>query len=158
MQSKKREIIIVGNDLVITNILLVQGKNESDVLQVLKEVEVLLRGPTAGGFFAEWRQQFEQAAAEGSPDPGLKVGDLADKLNLSISTLGRLCYRAYGVSPMKYVYNLRLERAAFLLSRDYGRVKDVAFETGFSSLSYFSRCYKDRYGVPPGVVRKGQTM
>lgn len=156
MHSKKSEIMLVGDDLVITNIRLARKNNDTRVLEVLKEVEVLLRGSGAQGFDAEWRQQFERVASEGASDPTLKVGDLADRLNLSVSTLGRLCYRAYGLSPMKYVFNLRLERAAALLARNYGRVKDVAYETGFGSLSYFSKCYKDRYGVPPREARAGQ--
>jgi transcriptional regulator GlxA family with amidase domain len=154
MQSMKSEIKMVGDDLVITNILLAGKRTENQVHQVLRSVEMLLRVPL--GFDAEWRQQFEQVAFEETSNPALTVSHLADRMNLSVSTLGRLCYRAYGVSPMKYVFNLRLERAALLLAQNYGRVKDVAYETGFSSLSYFSKCYKERYGVPPRTVLSGQ--
>jgi AraC-like DNA-binding protein len=157
MHSHKSEVRIIGDDLVITNIQLTTKNNDASVEQVLRKVEVLLRGHAIHGFDEEWRQQFEQVALAGLSDPGLKVGDLADRMNLSVSTLGRLCYRSYGLSPMKYVVSLRLERARVLLSRNYGRVKDVAFETGFNSLSYFSKCYKEKYGVQPRVVKGGMT-
>ncbi|HTJ10595.1 MAG TPA: helix-turn-helix domain-containing protein [Dinghuibacter sp.] len=154
MQCKNSEVRIVGDDLIITNILLAGKRTDTQVHQLLRKVELLLRIPQ--GYDVEWRQQFEQVALEETSNPALTVGHLADRMNLSVSTLGRLCYRAYGLSPMKYVFNLRLERAALLLAQNYGRVKDVAYETGFSSLSYFSKCYKERYGVPPRMVLSGQ--
>lgn len=154
MHSTKSEVKVVGDDLVITNILLAGKRTDTQVHQLLRKVELLLRVPQ--GFDAEWRRQFEQLALEETSNPSLTVGQLADRMNLSVSTLGRLCYRVYGLSPMKYVFNLRLERAARLLAQNYGRVKDVAYETGFSSLSYFSKCYKERYGVPPRTVLAGQ--
>lgn len=154
MQCKNSEVRIVGDDLIITNILLAGKRTDTQVHQLLRKVELLLRIPQ--GYDVEWRQQFEQVALEETSNPALTVGHLADRMNLSVSTLGRLCYRVYGLSPMKYVFNLRLERAALLLAQNYGRVKDVAYETGFSSLSYFSKCYKERYGVPPRMVLSGQ--
>ncbi len=153
MQNKKREILIVGDDLIITNVCSPKQKNENDVVKVLKEVEVLLRNNGFTGFVDELQRQFEQVVAELSPNPSLKVSHIAAQLNLSVSTLGRWCYKTYGVSPMKFIYNLRLSRAARLLELNYGRVKEVAYETGFSSLSYFSKCYKDKYGVPPTLAR-----
>lgn len=154
MHSTKCEVKVVGDDLIITNILPAGKRTDTQVHQLLRKVESLLRVPQ--GFDAAWREQFEQLALEETSNPSLTVGQLADRMNLSVSTLGRLCYRVYGLSPMKYVFNLRLERAALLLTQNYGRVKDVAYETGFSSLSYFSKCYKERYGVPPRTVLSGQ--
>jgi AraC-like DNA-binding protein len=149
MKSTNREILIIGDDLVITNILSPKEQNNVDLAEVLKEVEVLLRYNGLTGFDNELKQQFEHVVSELLPNPGLKVSDVAMQLNLSVSTLGRWCYRTYGVSPMKYIYNFRLSKAAGLLAQNYGRVKEVAYETGFSSLSYFSKCYKDKFGVPP---------
>jgi len=149
MKNTNREILIIGGDLVITNILSPKEQNGLDVSEVLKQVEMLLKGNGLAGFDNELKQQFEQVVSELLPDPCLKVSDVAAHLNLSVSTLGRWCYRTYGVSPMKYIYNFRLSRAAGLLAQNYGRVKEVAYETGFSSLSYFSKCYKDKFGIPP---------
>jgi AraC-like DNA-binding protein len=149
MKNTNREVRIIGDDLVITNILSPRKENGVDVAEVLKQVEVLLRSNGLSGFDNELKQQFEHVVSELLPDPGLKVSDVATLLNLSVSTLGRWCYRTYGVSPMKFIYNFRLSRAAQLLAQNYGRVKEVAYETGFSSLSYFSKCYKDKFGVPP---------
>lgn len=149
MKNTNREILIIGGDLVITNILSPQEQNGVDVSEVLKQAALLLKGKGLAGFDNELKQQFEHVVSELLQDPGLKVSDVAAQLNLSVSTLGRWCYRTYGVSPMKYIYHFRLSRAASLLAQNYGRVKEVAYETGFSSLSYFSKCYKDKFGFPP---------
>ena len=149
MKNNKREILIVGDDLVITNILLPEQEKSVDLATVLKEVEVVLRSSMGTGFDMGLRHQFEQVVSSLASDPSLKVSQIAARLNLSVSTLGRWCFKTYGVSPMKFIYNQRLSRAARLMAQNYGRVKEVAYETGFSSVSYFSKCYKDKYGVSP---------
>jgi len=153
MKSNKRQVLIVGDNLVITNILLPEPERRIDIAAVLKEVEVLLRSNIGFGFDNGLQQQFEHAVSEMASNPSLKVGHIAAQLNLSVSTLGRWCYKTYGVSPMKFIYNLRLSRAARLMAQNYGRVKEVAYETGFSSVSYFSKCYKDKFGIPPTLTR-----
>jgi transcriptional regulator GlxA family with amidase domain len=150
--SKKKSVLIVGNDLIIPDIDRIRERNEAEVLEILGEVELLLKGKGSSGTEA-LKDHFEQVAAESIPDPDVKVSDLADRMNLSVSSLGRWCGRVYGISPMKYVYNLRLERASLLLSLNHRRIKDVAYETGFSSLSYFSKCYREKFGVPPRTAR-----
>jgi AraC-like DNA-binding protein len=149
MKNTNREMRIIGDDLVITNILSPMEQNDTDVEEVLKQVAVLLNRNGRAGFDNGLKQQFEHVVSELLTDASLKVSDVAAHLNLSVSTLGRWCCRTYGVSPMKYIYHFRLSRAARLLALNYGRVKEVAYETGFSSLSYFSKCYKDKFGVPP---------
>ncbi|TDX01220.1 hypothetical protein [Dinghuibacter silviterrae] len=63
----------------MTIVKLTTKTTDTQVLQLLRKVEVLLRGPAIHGFDAEWRQQFEHTALEGLSDPGLKVGDLLPK-------------------------------------------------------------------------------
>lgn len=141
--------MLVGADLVITNFICAEEHGGTDIAAVIKQVEALLKNNGPSGFDRELKQQFEKVVAELLPNPGLKVCEVAAQLNLSVSTLGRWCYRTYGMSPMKYIYHDRLSKAAQLLSQQYGRVKEVAYETGFSSVSYFSRCYKDKFGISP---------
>ena len=47
----------------------------------------------------------------------------------------------------------RLERAARLLHARAGTVSEVAYAVGFRSVSYFSTCFHERYGVPPSAFR-----
>jgi AraC-like DNA-binding protein len=54
-----------------------------------------------------------------------------------------------GYSTHELVRELRLQRAAELLTRHAGNVAEVAFEVGFNNLSHFARVFRERFGVPP---------
>jgi AraC-like DNA-binding protein len=49
-----------------------------------------------------------------------------------------------------------LNEALVLLNKDAGNVSEIAFETGFSSPSYFSKCFQKRYGVAPSDYLPGK--
>jgi transcriptional regulator GlxA family with amidase domain len=53
-------------------------------------------------------------------------------------------------SPNNYVRTMRVSIAAELLRSSQGNnISDICYATGFSSLSYFSKCFKEQYGVTP---------
>ena len=54
-----------------------------------------------------------------------------------------------GMSCLEYIKNLRLEKAAELLSRGEVSVLEASLSAGFSNLSYFYREFKKKYGVTP---------
>ena len=82
-------------------------------------------------------------------DEGFTVGALAEALGTSESTLKRRLKPLVGATPVEFVRERRLERAAALLLGQAGTVGEVAAQVGFGSPSYFARCFRDRYGVPP---------
>ncbi len=82
------------------------------------------------------------------------VVDLAAAVFMSRSQLHRKLKALTGESPNELVRNFRLERALQLLQQQGGTVTEVAFSTGFSNPSYFSKCFNDRYGYAPGEVKK----
>ncbi|HTJ10593.1 MAG TPA: helix-turn-helix domain-containing protein [Dinghuibacter sp.] len=108
-----------------------------------------------GNFDLKFRARFEQVVEELAYNSSVKVSDIAAVLNCSVSTLERWCDKTYSMTPMKYILHLRLLKASVLLEQNYGRVKDIAYETGFSSLSYFSKCYKAKFGKPPRATGAG---
>ena len=58
-----------------------------------------------------------------------------------------------GVSFIQYLNDYRLEIAAELLTTTTDNILDIAFHTGFNNISYFNRCFKNKYGVSPGRYR-----
>jgi DNA-binding response OmpR family regulator len=83
-------------------------------------------------------------------DKSLSIKDFAKLLNISQSTLERLIKKGFGISPNKYILERKLEKADILLHSNKGiSIKEVSFLFGFSSVSYFSRCYKKVYGRSP---------
>jgi AraC-like DNA-binding protein len=61
----------------------------------------------------------------------------------------------WGLSPMKYVNTMRIERAKALLRHTDKSITEIAYETGFGSIHYFSRYFKDTVGVSPNEFRTG---
>jgi AraC-like DNA-binding protein len=85
-------------------------------------------------------------------DPGLKVGELSRRMGCSKSGLYRQLMSLTGKSPHAFILEYRLQQAADLLSRGAENVAGAAFTTGFTSPSYFSKCFRRRFGCPPSDV------
>ena len=80
---------------------------------------------------------------------------LAKRLGMGY-TLFRRCFREYnGMAPLEYQIALRLRRAMHLLESSNVPVAQIAEETGFQSLSYFSKFFHDRTGQAPSQFRRG---
>ena len=79
---------------------------------------------------------------------------LAKRLGMGY-TLFRRCFREYnGMAPLEYQIALRIRRAQNLLASSNVPIAQIAAETGFRSLAYFSKLFHDRTGVSPTLFRK----
>lgn len=86
-------------------------------------------------------------------DPELNLVDAANALGISSRHLTRVFAR-YGISPMKWLLDYRLDRAKRLLKENPKlTVTDIALDTGFNDPSNFSRAFSKKFGVPPSRVR-----
>jgi AraC-like DNA-binding protein len=71
---------------------------------------------------------------------------------MSRSQLHRKLKALTNQSPNQIIRGMRLLRAKELLEKKAGNASEVAFMVGFSSLAYFSTCYRDKFGVSPSEV------
>lgn len=81
----------------------------------------------------------------------LSVSELADALNLSVSSLKRLFDKYAGMSVHKYFLTLKIKAATLMLKEGLS-VSDVSDRLGFSSQGYFSATYKRETGVNPSQI------
>jgi len=81
--------------------------------------------------------------------PDFMLRDICDKFFVSESTLRRNFHKAIGVSPVDYIRECRLSMASDMLDDGELSVKEAAERCGFSSAYYFSKCFSERFGVPP---------
>ena len=79
----------------------------------------------------------------------LKVDDFSKHTQCSKSQLYRKMILLTGKSPNTFIKEYRLNEALKLLNKNTGNISEIAFETGFSSPSYFSKCFQKRYGLLP---------
>ncbi|WP_196140953.1 ATP-binding protein [Aliikangiella sp. G2MR2-5] len=93
-------------------------------------------------------EKFSKEIEKNIDNPDLKVEQLAKALAVSERQLYRKLKGLLNVTPAEFLRNYRLNTAVNLL-KDGESVSNVAFTVGFGSQSYFSRCFKAKYGVPP---------
>jgi DNA-binding response OmpR family regulator len=101
-----------------------------------------------------WRQRVDATIAKRLSEPEFDIETLADALHVDRSQLFRRLKELAGVSPSDYLRDARLARARELLLSGAGNISEVAYASGFQSLSSFTRAFKARYGEPPSQVRK----
>lgn len=79
----------------------------------------------------------------------IEISHLARLCNMSESYFRRILLKNYGVSPIKFINNLKIERAKELLQSGLYTVSNVAELSGFHDESYFSREFKKHLGKTP---------
>lgn len=77
------------------------------------------------------------------------IESLAENMYMSRSNFYRKVKALLGVSPNEYLRTFRLEQAASLLRTGEYTVSDIYMYVGFSSISYFSSCFKRHFGMAP---------
>jgi signal transduction histidine kinase/ligand-binding sensor domain-containing protein/DNA-binding response OmpR family regulator len=82
-------------------------------------------------------------------DPDFKINSLCTEVGMSRSQLHRKLKAVIGKSTSDFVRSHRIRRAATLFDGGYGNVTEVAYAVGFKNLSYFSKSFKETYGVQP---------
>ena len=102
------------------------------------------------------RRRLSQIMEKNLSDSEFRVGQLACEIGISRSQLYRKLLQLTGDDPTTFIRNYRLKKAAQLLLSDAGNVAEIAYEVGFSNLSYFSKSFKNLMGKLPSEYRKGK--
>lgn len=82
-------------------------------------------------------------------DSEFNIEKLSDTLGLSRGHLHRKIKELTGTTPVDFLRNYRLGKAAQLLKQKQYSVSEIAYQTGFSSPAYFSKCFKVVYNMTP---------
>ncbi|MBC8602862.1 substrate-binding domain-containing protein [Parabacteroides acidifaciens] len=134
----------------IIRILEERKKLRETLLQKLQSSNLLMGEPEKvenmdDFFLRKFLIQIEQVYA----DPEYNIERLSDTLGLSRGHLHRKIKDLTGTSPVDFLRNYRLKKAAVLLKQRQYNVSEIAYQTGFSSSAYFAKCFKAAYNVTP---------
>jgi len=134
--------------------LLLKVRNGTQRMQKLRErlkVEVLSAAPNIEVLSADeqFLNKVKETIIEQMSDEQLSVESLADDIGMSRVQLYRKVSALTGMAVNELIRKLRLQRAGQLLQQNWGPVSQVAYEVGFSNLSYFSKVFKEEYGMQP---------
>ena len=86
----------------------------------------------------------------------LKVEDFSKNLGFSKAQLYRKMVSLTGKSPNTFIKEYRLKQALSMLNKQIGNISEIAFETGFNSPAYFSKCFQEAFGILPSNYIKQQ--
>ncbi|MBD5358661.1 MAG: substrate-binding domain-containing protein [Bacteroides sp.] len=88
-------------------------------------------------------------------DPELQVADIASVMGLGQSQFTRKIKALTNYTPVELIRSIRLQKARTLLVGTEKTVSEIAYSVGFTSLAYFSKCYKEAFGISPTETRDG---
>ena len=112
---------------------------------LLNETKQETLGKIEQQFITDFTQYVENSIA----NPELNIDEIADALGLSRSNLYRKIKSLTDYSPNELIRTIRVKYAKQLLNSKAKSISEVAYEVGFSSPSYFAKCFKDFYNESP---------
>ena len=78
---------------------------------------------------------------------------------MKITEINSILYKkTTGISPVKEINQCRLQGACKMLNFTDKRIKEVALENGFADELYFSRIFKNAFGVSPSAYKKNKSL
>jgi signal transduction histidine kinase/CheY-like chemotaxis protein len=132
-------------------------KLREQLLQKLQENHLLLAEPEKAEnmddkFLRRFLTQIEAVYA----DPEYNIERLSEALGLSRGHLHRKIKDLTGVSPVDFLRDYRLGKASVMIKQQRLSISEIAYQTGFSSPAYFSKCFKVLYGMTPKEYQENE--
>lgn len=94
-------------------------------------------------------QRVMKVVEENMMKADFSVDAFAKEVGMSTAQLYRKLIVLTGYSPNDFLRHMRLQRAADLLTQKAGNVSEIGYKVGFNNLSYFSKCFKEKFGTLP---------
>jgi len=98
-------------------------------------------------------ETLNEAIRKNMGNPNLKMDELGETVGLSRVQLYRKVKAITGLTPVELLRQIRLQQGYVLLSTTNKTVQEIAYEVGFGTPGYFSKCFKQQYGKYPMELR-----
>jgi YesN/AraC family two-component response regulator len=125
------------------------GFKENIYSRYLKETTLIPEGAVTSKLDDEFMKKLMAFIEANITDTNLNVDQLADCVALSKVQTYRKVKAITGLSIVEFVRTVRLKKAVNLVLEKRLNYTEIAYETGFSSPSYFTRCFHDHFGKTP---------
>ena len=119
--------------------------------QPFQPLDQIASNPTDNEFLKKMNQIIE----DNFSNPDLSVNFLAAQLAISRSGLFAKLKTLADMTPNEMIQTVRLKRAAALLAEGQYHVNEVCYMVGFSSPSYFTKCFLKQFGIRPSEIKPG---
>ncbi len=101
----------------------------------------------------EFYARFLEIVSAEMGNPDLNIDRLASDMGLGRSQLYRKIKALTNYTPVELLRNIRLKRSREMLTTTQKSISEIAYEVGFSTPAYFTRCYKEAFGETPSELR-----
>ena len=91
-------------------------------------------------------------------DPEFSATALCEESHWPAKQVYRKIKQLTGLSTVEFIRDIRLQKAASLLEQGKLSVSEIMYMSGFTTASYFSKCFKARYGVSPSEYQRGKNL
>lgn len=110
--------------------------------------------PQSDSIDNDFLNQLTKIIEENISDEMFGVSELANEVSMSRSNLLRKLKKSTNLSVSQFIRLIKLRKAMELLKTSSLTVSEVSYQVGFSSTSYFIKCFREEYGYPPGEAGK----
>ena len=144
------DVLLARIDNLLKNRLRLKGLFGSEEEKEVQQVETPAEEPQKkeDKFIIRFREYIEQHMS----DSNLSVEAIGAELGLSRVQLYRKVKALTGQSPVELLRTVRLHKAHRLLQDSVKSISEVAYEVGFTSPSYFTKCFRDEFGASPSEL------
>jgi signal transduction histidine kinase/ligand-binding sensor domain-containing protein/AraC-like DNA-binding protein len=91
-------------------------------------------------------------------ESNLSVEMLCNRVGMMPNTLNKKLKALTNCTAVHFIQNIKLKRAAQLLSLKHYTVMEVMYEVGFNDLKHFRRCFKSEFGITPSEYKKNRCI
>ena len=147
------DVLLARIDNLLKNRLRLKGLFTSEEEKKVEQAETPAEEPQQlqqkeDKFMTRFREYIEQHMS----DSNLSVEAIGAELGLSRVQLYRKVKALTGQSPVELLRTVRLHKARRLLQDSVKSISEVAYEVGFTSPSYFTKCFRDEFGASPSEL------
>lgn len=114
-----------------------------------REVKLEPKGVTITSADEKFLQRAIEVVEKHMVDPDFSVENFESEMSLSKMQLYRKLKALTDQSPNEFIRQMRLKKAAMLISQQSGNIAEITYEVGFNNLSYFAKCFREMYGMSP---------
>jgi YesN/AraC family two-component response regulator len=135
---------------------LINWKKRNDTSMVAREGKMEKTGETVILKEADkvLKERIETIVMRNFADADFSVETMAEKLHLGSTKLFGKTKELMGMTPAKYILNIRMKKAAEMLLEGEHDIYEISLSVGFRDPSYFNKCFKSVYGKSPSKYGK----
>lgn len=124
---------------------LMQTSSERQTTEQPKQISAPALSPNDQKFMDKVLETIDRNLDNGD----LMVEDIASEVNMSRSVFFKKLKTLTGLSPIEFLKEIRMKRAAQLIETEEYNMAQIAYMVGFNDSHYFSKCFKQQYGITP---------